>query len=748
MLQLIEKQTKSLQRIEALSKESNIIQLGELYEQRRIDQDGDRVENQLIELNKNVKERLNSNVIQLFEETKKQTKATKDTLRAITKDEAKGIVDTSKDRREFRTVGVRIDDFKEELKDFFTLRGFLDKTGIAERGSGGIVSEYLDRAEERKKYVDARMQVDPTKNLMGDEKARETFARQFNEQQAAQRAITKNEREIQKIADAGFRDDQIERSQVFKNRIGLATDLAKVDTRVRPQGFDAKTGMVREKAEQPAEIERESTSAASLEESTAKEAVKINLDSLAFQEIATKNSMSLPQIARDINVARQNLQEMVRNSGGSVKTGADAQFRKSSENESLMMVDKDKRLERMQEEGGLSFATSGGDITEEGLEAARAQEKQLDVLEKIEVNTRGVPGEEAKPEGNAGSGFLDNIFDFLSKGFMTAIKAIFNPRNILKAVGKFFIPAMIIGSLVNGIYDGFKAFFNGASLGEALIAGLGGILEFLTFGLLDAESIKSVVTWIGNAFDEYIIDPLISVFTPVVDFFKSIKDQLVNFVQNFGIPEFGFTIPIINKKVSIGPFYPFRSNNTMAEQAADSEPSKVAKVEGKDDGTKVTTFEDGGRKEEGAFGTKTYDKDGKLVSEKTPTFAGTSTEKFADGSQAKTFQKDGLKYKEILDKDGNVVREAAAMDLGATTVNREVRGSDLRPEARTPMTGSAISAQSAENESARMAAGTQGSTIVAPTTNVVRNSTTAVTVRPPSRNPDSTYNRFIDRAYA
>lgn len=668
MLQLIEKQTKSLERIETLSKESNIIQLGELYEQRRIDQDGDRVENQLIELNKNVKERLNNNVIQLFEETKKQTKATKDTLRAITKDEAKGIVDTVKDRREFRTAGVRIDEFKDELKDFFTLRGFLDKTGIAERGSGGIVSEYLDRAEERKKYVDARMQVDPTKNLMGEEKARETFARQFNEQQVAQRAITKNEREIQKIADAGFRDDQIERSQVFKNRIGLATDLAKVDTRVRPQGFDARTGMIKEKAEKPeTSVETPSPVSESLVDSVEKTnsnvVTKATLESLVYQEIASKNSMSLPQIARDINVARQNLQELVRGSGGDVKTGADAQFRKSSENESMLMVEKEKRLDRIVGEGGFTVGASAGDITEESLEAARSQEKQLDVLEKIEVNTRGVPGEEeGETNQNAGGGFLDNIFNFLSKGFMTAIKAIFNPRNILKAVTKFFVPAVLIGSLVNGIYDGFKTFFNGGSLGDALIAGLGGILEFLSFGLIDSEAIKSVVDWIGNAFNEYILDPLVSVFTPVVDFFKSIKDQLVNFVQNFGIPEFGFTIPVINKEVSFGPFYPFRSSDT-ATPTAEASPQ-------------------------------------------------------------------------------------SASNISSSSTNNEALSSGLIPETRTPMTGTAIATQSAENESARMAAQAAPATIVAPTTNVVRNSTTAVTVRPPSRNPDSTYNRFIDRAYA
>jgi len=58
--------------------------------------------------------------------------------------------------------------------------------------------------------------------------------------------------------------------------------------------------------------------------------------------------------------------------------------------------------------------------------------------------------------------------------------------------------------------------------------------------------------------DEYIVQPLSNVFKPVTDFFKKMKEQVFGFFEDFGIPEIGFTIPIIDKKVSIGPFYPFR----------------------------------------------------------------------------------------------------------------------------------------------------------------------------------------------
>jgi hypothetical protein len=179
---------------------------------------------------------------------------------------------------------------------------------------------------------------------------------------------------------------------------------------------------------------------------------------------------------------------------------------------------------------------------------------------------------------------------------------------------------MIIGSLINGIMDGFNAFMETGSIAEALIAGFGGILSFLTFGLIDAETIRSLVNFfdgfiddyiiqplkdffgfLGDSFDKYIAQPIMGAFTaigdmlneyivepvkkffaPIADFFKKIKDQVFGFLEDFGIPEVGFTIPIIGKKVSIGPFYPFRpeqgdvrvGSNTQLKETSSSESGK------------------------------------------------------------------------------------------------------------------------------------------------------------------------------
>lgn len=79
-----------------------------------------------------------------------------------------------------------------------------------------------------------------------------------------------------------------------------------------------------------------------------------------------------------------------------------------------------------------------------------------------------------------------------------------------------------------------------------------------------------VIDPLGNLFNEYIVDPLKKLFAPIADFFTRIKDQLFGFFEDFGIPEIGFTIPIINKKVSIGPFYPFRPETGTQRIASNS----------------------------------------------------------------------------------------------------------------------------------------------------------------------------------
>jgi hypothetical protein len=191
---------------------------------------------------------------------------------------------------------------------------------------------------------------------------------------------------------------------------------------------------------------------------------------------------------------------------------------------------------------------------EEQLEQNKMIGEQTSLLAKIEENTRKDQQKTPAPTdtNSKGNGLLDGIAGFLAGSLMTSFKTLFNPKNLLKALGKVFVIGAIVGSLFSGITDGFDEYMKSGSIGKAIIAGLAGIVDFLTFGLFDKEKIKEVIgdfaTWIDT-----------NLVQPFVKFIGGIKDNFMALIGNIGIPEIKFKIPVINKEVAIGPFYPFKS---------------------------------------------------------------------------------------------------------------------------------------------------------------------------------------------
>lgn len=175
-------------------------------------------------------------------------------------------------------------------------------------------------------------------------------------------------------------------------------------------------------------------------------------------------------------------------------------------------------------------------VDEEEREAIKMQEEQTDLLRKIEENTRAekdkVKVDPTKPEESSGPGFgtgllLGGLIGTFRKkivGFFTSIgasllkglRAVFSVRFLVGALKKVFLPVAIIGSIFSGVTDAIEEFKQSGSIGEALKAGLGGILDFLTFGLVNADTL----TKLGEMINEYLIQP-------IKDFFKGIKDWVV-----------------------------------------------------------------------------------------------------------------------------------------------------------------------------------------------------------------------------
>lgn len=486
-------------------------------------------------------------------------------------------------------VKERVDDFKS----LFTLRGFLDKTGIVKKGSTGMLSGIADAAlekrEAKQQYVKDRLNVD--KNYVkgiggGVDKASETFGNQFDKGNDALIKVQDNNKAMAGLVDRGF-SAQVGRSTEAGNQAGLEANLAKVDSRFR-------------------------------------------------EGIVTTTPSGQPRVEKAPSGRSDNVIPL---------------FKKAADKE---------------DSGGVSDAMS---TSEEEMENARLMALQTDLLVKIEENTRigGKVSAGGDDEKKKSGGILDNLLggpkkflsglisslmsvlssvgSMLMSGLTAALKFLFNPKMLMKLFSKVLLPLAIVGSIVNGLMDGFKVFMDGGTIGEALIAGLGGMLEFLTFGLIDAKVIGNIVEWltgfvdewiiepitnffnflgnafqtyiaepitaaftmVGNLFTEYILNPLKEIFAPIADFFKKIKDQVFGFLEDFGIPEISFTIPIINKKVSIGPFYPFRPDagidkvGTNAESVTKSSSAGESSnfkenisVTNKDESTVLNTEDAGG----------------------------------------------------------------------------------------------------------------------------------------------------------
>ncbi len=546
-----QRQVERLESLEKIMKQDRVLQAAQVVEAARTEHDDERtadgVENLEAILKKGLVDKrgdgLNSNIIKMFEQIKKQNeqiselqaalsqqgpaptplepttpdapKGKKPTSRALNKDETAGITQTAMARQQYPTIRERFTQMKENA---FNVRNFLSATGIVQKGTGGILDTALAKREEKKEYIASRLKMDSTANLQGVRGAKQTFSRQFDEQQAIQSKIRQNEKTISKYERQGFTAAQIGLTGAFTERDKLATNLAKSDTRVRPVGFDARTGKVKELPDG---------------EEVAKPLAKpVSKRSKAKPEQSAPEPVLSGLLAPSANP--------VGNAGAAEKEN----------------------------------------------EASRQREEQVKLLKQIEENTRG--GEPKKVGTTAEpstSGMLGGMVESLMGGLVgnlgKAFKFLLNPRSLLKVLTKFALPAAIIGSVVNGVIDGFNVWKETGSISEALIAGVGGILEFLSFGLFDKETIRGIVDGVEGFYTDYIekpvqefVETITGVFTSVKTFFTDAINSFTGMIENIGIPKVGFKIPVIDKEVSIGPFYPFKSDTSG--QAAATPASAVS----------------------------------------------------------------------------------------------------------------------------------------------------------------------------
>jgi len=425
--------------------------------------------------------------------------------------EAKNIAEMAKGMKTFKTLGEKLGDKKEGLKEKFGSAGGLKKTVLGALNVGGVFNKTL----ERDKFVEQQ-------RALGSTASTKDLKKDYEGAQAASKATKKTEAQIDKIKSAAANGGaEISEDQLKSSNPEFAKLLEKRQSNADEFGkYQRATDIY-----SPTPVNRNIVpTAADKSKYAAKMAEKKAASATGMSKLVP--IPSAPEL-------------------GKTPTATAAE------------------------------ATQGAEETAENM---KMQQQELDLLQKIADNIGGDKKDgQKKPEEakTSGGGFLDTIMSFLGTGLMTAFKAMFNPMNILKALGKVFAIGMIIGALFEGVMDGFDEFMKTGDIGKALIAGLAGIIDFLTFGLFDKEKIKEVI----GDFSKWTYDHLVK---PFVDFITSVKDSFMKLIENIGVPEIKFKIPIIGKEVSIGPFYPFKSDAKPAPAAPTAAaPTTANQVEAK-----------------------------------------------------------------------------------------------------------------------------------------------------------------------
>jgi hypothetical protein len=263
--------------------------------------------------------------------------------------------------------------------------------------------------------------------------------------------------------------------------------------------------------------------------------------------VLAKNSLALPGMAKDMNILRQNMVALVK-----LERGADDE--KDLQKQGDFFKSSDTLESQLEEQRKATSPTAAG----KGKNTSPTNESSSSKTKK----TTGAGGDSG--------GLLGGIIDFFKNGLLGALGVIFSPANILKSLGKIFLIAAVITSLFEGITAGFKKWQETGDLSEAILTGLGAMLDFLTFGLFGEDQLRELVKQVGD-----VIGPIID---DISDSFTKMKDWIAN---NIGIPEIRIPIPKILQKVgapekiTIGPYYPFKDNPKSGEAQTSALKSKA-----------------------------------------------------------------------------------------------------------------------------------------------------------------------------
>ena len=223
----IASQLKAHQTTEKVLKDTQKLQAIETMESVASRRDEDKM---VVELKKGLLDKtgdgLNSNMIKLL-------KTAKDSMKLMV--DSKKVLEKSKEVKEFKSISQRIGGVKEGVKDFFTMRGFLDKTGIVKRGGTGMMATRLDAGEDASKRARARIATgerardEKTGRILGGEASLKIFKQDEVKKQGLRRQQGDLERTVEGYKKSGLSEKQISQTPEGKALLKLAETFAKLD---------------------------------------------------------------------------------------------------------------------------------------------------------------------------------------------------------------------------------------------------------------------------------------------------------------------------------------------------------------------------------------------------------------------------------------------------------------------------------------------------------------------------------------
>ena len=593
---------------------------------------------------------LNSNVIKLSDHIKKMTKTFEGKLQqSMSPEQVGNVTSAATGRRQFNTLRPRLD----SAKDFFTMRGFLDKTGIIPRKSGGIFSEYLDRGEAKGKYVDQY-----TKMNGG---SREAAAARFNKIQSKQYEISQNEGKLNELREGGWSEGQIAGTEEAKTRSKLAKQLSSIDSRVRP---DSLTGV-----------------GASVGSSGA-------LADPSEESMLEQNRMVNEQTGLLIKIEENT--RGLRMAGGAAVAGAAAGGEGGG---GLGLMDMAGGLGK-RALGGLK---SGASMLGKGaMGAARFLGKNPIAMAGLAVGAGAYAGYKGwEAAGNKEQNAKEEIKAKLESGEITQGEA----KKLTEKVGEEAVvdrgkaAGKGTGMALGGAAGALKGAAAGAAIGS-VVPVVGTAIGGLIGGAVGAVG----GSWLGGKGGEYIGEKAGQLTNWAPKAWESTKQGASSLWENTKGRAAGMwegakglagdagegLLRAKNKVSDIGWMAKENAANlinantggslTKAGNAVSGAKNAVLGMFGMGDkvvedgsGAKTTFKSDGSKVVEDGSGAKTYDKSGKLISEKSPTFMGASTERRADGSRVESYDAGPMSLKKETTAAGGS-QTTSSYDLGITKV--------------------------------------------------------------------------------